>query len=574
MKALILLTGLIVFQGFCSDKEKPSKHMEDAKKAGEKYGKEQTKTALKEIKKFSEEDLLPEGKKLNDIDTELLRQQILEGQSFDSEIRDFLLDAEMNKNIKENKNLHEEEFLFKKSDKSVLLSTEEDKEIRKEPSYEEIKCFESGEPGILKYVRDLKVEVIHTPKKEKKIKHCLGHEIVRKGKNLNELRKNVPIGRSIVAPTEHIGKEKKTWIYKYIYRHVDDCETCDKFKIETKLIEKERWEEGKEYWIANRPDLQKLSEESCCTFISSKCLDNTPEKIINGKTVKRKCWKEELIFRYFHPVVKGCDFLKENQHHLVSRKCLKDTEFGCALWELTFKRLKDAGNEKVSQLPSRTIWGMKEELGERNFELNKSFTEVATKLAVFEEIKKDLERSEAEDANRASIFKGECFKCSTNVLENVVYDCCFKMKGLATKLLLTKCSEEEISLADRRERGLCHYIGSYQEKFLDVLWKSRDVHVFSCFPSKLARVLQEQARLQLNKGWGTPENPDCSGLKVQELKKLDFSKIDLSEVYEDLVKKIPINLEEKLKSFQKRLETKVIKDGEKLGKTDSSVNSY
>ena len=72
-----------------------------------------------------------------------------------------------------------------------ILSQEPFKEIRKDSSYEEIKCFESGKPGILRYARDLKVEVIHTPKKEKKIKHCLGHEIMKKGKDLAVLQKNL-----------------------------------------------------------------------------------------------------------------------------------------------------------------------------------------------------------------------------------------------------------------------------------------------------------------------------------------------------------------------------------------------
>lgn len=53
----------------------------------------------------------------------------------------------------------------------------------------------------------------------------------------------------------------------------------------------------------------------------------------------------------------------------------------------------------------------------------------------------------------------------------------------------------------------------------------------------MARIIHQQGRSQLNTigGFGSPENPDCRGLTPEEFQSIDFSKIDFSEYYGDLV---------------------------------------
>ena len=38
--------------------------------------------------------------------------------------------------------------------------------------------------------------------------------------------------------------------------------------------------------------------------------------------------------------------------------------------------------------------------------------------------------------------------------------------------------------------------------------------------------------------WGTPESPSCEGFTAQDLEKLDFSKLDLEEFYQDIYAKM------------------------------------
>ena len=42
-------------------------------------------------------------------------------------------------------------------------------------------------------------------------------------------------------------------------------------------------------------------------------------------------------------------------------------------------------------------------------------------------------------------------------------------------------------------------------------------------------MFQEQARPQLGLNFGSPRNPECSGLTLAQMKQMDFDKMDLSE---------------------------------------------
>ena len=79
----------------------------------------------------------------------------------------------------------------------------------------------------------------------------------------------------------------------------------------------------------------------------------------------------------------------------------------------------------------------------------------------------------------------------------------------------------------------CVYVGTYcAEKVLGVCLRKKSN--FCCFGTKLARVIHEQGRLQLRMTFGDAEHPQCRGFTLEELTRLDFDKIDLSELLSDL----------------------------------------
>jgi hypothetical protein len=79
-----------------------------------------------------------------------------------------------------------------------------------------------------------------------------------------------------------------------------------------------------------------------------------------------------------------------------------------------------------------------------------------------------------------------------------------------------------LATAIARIRLVIFYRGTYKRSFC-------------CFGSKLVKNIQVQARKQLGLGFGDVKSPECRGLTAEEIARVDFSKLDLSEIYEELI---------------------------------------
>ncbi|WP_448205426.1 conjugal transfer mating pair stabilization protein TraN [Azospirillum sp. sgz302134] len=93
--------------------------------------------------------------------------------------------------------------------------------------------------------------------------------------------------------------------------------------------------------------------------------------------------------------------------------------------------------------------------------------------------------------------------------------------------IIWECTKEEFQLNVNKQLRNCHFIGSYcASKAFGCVEKRES---YCCFNSPLSRIIQEQARPQLGTTFGTPENPECGGLTVDDLQRIDWNKVDLSE---------------------------------------------
>ena len=108
---------------------------------------------------------------------------------------------------------------------------------------------------------------------------------------------------------------------------------------------------------------------------------------------------------------------------------------------------------------------------------------------------------------------------------------------------MTSCNEDEGKLAMKEGAGLCRSVGTWCSSCIRILGKcvSCIEHTTGkcCFNSKLARIINEQGRAQVGKGWGSGRNPDCSGFTIAQLQSLDFSAMDLTEFYASIVPTLP-----------------------------------
>lgn len=104
--------------------------------------------------------------------------------------------------------------------------------------------------------------------------------------------------------------------------------------------------------------------------------------------------------------------------------------------------------------------------------------------------------------------------------------------------LLAACPTMSIETSMAAGSGLCHEVGTYCKK----KWLGSCVQKavsYCCFNSKMGRIIHEEGRAQLKSfgDWGSTQDPICRGFSPEEFRALDFSRIDMSEYYEDLMHK-------------------------------------
>jgi len=111
------------------------------------------------------------------------------------------------------------------------------------------------------------------------------------------------------------------------------------------------------------------------------------------------------------------------------------------------------------------------------------------------------------------------------------------------------CDQNDGETALFAASGYCHYLGTVCDRKWPVVGCVQRSRRYCCFNSKMARIVAEQGRPQLKAfgpdgGWGTPGNPNCRGFTPEEFQQLDFSRIDLSEYFDDIMADMNRNVQD------------------------------
>lgn len=159
--------------------------------------------------------------------------------------------------------------------------------------------------------------------------------------------------------------------------------------------------------------------------------------------------------------------------------------------------------------------------------VNSDFGHAVSQLATLAQAGKDI----GLDANNLKAFSGRPMYCRKSGFG--FSDCC-KDSGWGHKLGLAKCSSEENALGQAKEKKLVVYVGTFCSK--KILKKCiRRKSSYCVFDNKLARIIQYQGRSgQLGIGFGGASSPNCRGMSVDELQKIDFNRMDYSDFYDEL----------------------------------------
>lgn len=130
-----------------------------------------------------------------------------------------------------------------------------------------------------------------------------------------------------------------------------------------------------------------------------------------------------------------------------------------------------------------------------------------------------------------SIFTGKANSCDQDKLS---YNNCCKAGGWGDNIGLGGCSYNEEKLKLQSKNKQCIYVGSHCNK--KVLGKCiRSQHSYCCFNSKIAKLIQEQGKPQLGKSFGNSNSPNCLGLTESDISNIDFSKMNFSEIVDDVI---------------------------------------
>ena len=289
--------------------------------------------------------------------------------------------------------------------------------------------------------------------------------------------------------------------------------------------------EGVDQWVSYCDSLEEMTDQGLCRYGEKVCSQGPETRLINGYKVYKDCWQYRQ--QYICRMVKDeCSPLRATGCIQTDSKCKEMRQGRCWIYEQTYNCPNETvQNPKISTSTSG-IFCLTGNCQDSSYKANGEMLEVISRLAMLKEVQDDIRTQQLNGSFQ--IFKGRDKYCSRNCVG--FKDCCGGKKGWGVALALAMCTGEEKELAKLREQNLCHRIGTYcYKKILGICVTKKTS--FCCFGTKFSRLLQEQGRSQLGLDWGTAECPNCRGLTVEELSRVDFSKLDMREVFDEMMRK-------------------------------------
>lgn len=126
----------------------------------------------------------------------------------------------------------------------------------------------------------------------------------------------------------------------------------------------------------------------------------------------------------------------------------------------------------------------------------------------------------------AFIFKGVAQECERYPIGT--RDCCTD-SGFLDGFM--SCPSKMQALQRAKLDGRVRYLGHYKNNPL-----SKTRYAYCVFPTKLAAIVQLEGREgQLHIPFGTPKKPDCRGITPEQLERIDFNRLNLDPLVNELV---------------------------------------
>lgn len=275
-----------------------------------------------------------------------------------------------------------------------------------------------------------------------------------------------------------------------------------------------------------------LASDSECNTPTEICVDADPQtRDINGTAVTQACWGFQRTYQCTGKTpAQNCSSLDANsQCKFVREECLDDPQVGACVTR-----------ERIYRCPSpNQPAGTKQYICGGDLYCANGECETFEREAS-DELKDALvglnalgQAGQEFDETNFTLFKGTAETCSKPVFG--LANCC----GGNGIPLIGVCSAAEKLLDQKIDKGLCHFIGTFCGKsILGVCTSKRKS--YCCYQSKLTRIIQEGGHTQLGLTFGTPKRANCEGFTIEQFASLDLSKIDFTEIYNELLEAVKL----------------------------------
>jgi type-F conjugative transfer system mating-pair stabilization protein TraN len=371
-------------------------------------------------------------------------------------------------------------------------------------------CEESGSTYQATCSKRLEIDIEVIPEIKESIKFCDGH--------------SEEVKEYTCCNTEN---ESYYWTTRTIYCN-PGCQS------KTVIKQHKSVRVTREEWIDDCGPLEKLSESGFCAY-GTKEVGGQETRTIQGEPVTRPSWFEGYTYVCKKQPSVSCDALKAKRCQQVDSKCLEFVNGVCVLWRYTYK-CSSANTQKMKTYKSGggSPFCFTGNCADTSYPVNSDMMDAFSQMAILKQVQEY-------NKNNIGIFKGDVRHCSKNCLD--FKDCCGGNGGWGVDIGLSSCSEDEKLLSQLRQKNLCVELGEYCAETIDLGFTEvclRKKRGHCCFGSKLSKTIQEQGRRQLGLDFGSAEHPNCRALTADELSRLDFSKMDLTPLYDDISQKMKI----------------------------------
>ncbi|MFN7365294.1 MAG: conjugal transfer protein TraN [Alphaproteobacteria bacterium] len=287
--------------------------------------------------------------------------------------------------------------------------------------------------------------------------------------------------------------------------------------------------EAHDTWSRHNDFYETYVDAGVCTYDVMSCLEGEGTRSLENIPIKRPCWARKKRYQCQDKGAGTCDHLRRKGCLQMTATCLRKIGDHCVYYSKEFECTARIDTGRKTRIKGMLPFCIDGKCHDIDWLPNTDMAEVLARFATFNEMAKDF------DGKSQTVFKGEAIGCSTHLLN--FSSCCGRGSGWGTSIGLTKCSEDERRLAKLREQNKCVLTGTYcAEKKLGVCIRKKTN--FCCFGSKLARIFHEQARPQLGMNFGSASSPACQGLSFTQIATLDYEKVDLTELFDELMAKV------------------------------------